>query len=49
MVWGNCKFCKIALFLRKPLDAKAEKPSDFIEIRRFCDCGAWLEPTTSGL
>ena len=39
MVWGNCKFCKIALFLRKPLDAKAEKPSDFIEIRRFCDCG----------
>ena len=40
MVWGNCKFCKIALFLRKPLDAKAEKPSDFIEIRRFCDCGA---------
>ena len=40
MVWGNCKFCKIALFLRKPLDAKAEKPSDFYEIRRFCDCGA---------
>ena len=29
-VWVNCKFCKIAQFLQKPLEAKGEeKPSDF--------------------
>ena len=24
-VWVNCKFCKIAQFLQKPLEAKGEK------------------------